>query len=126
MPVADEPVIPARRFLGWDIIVLVLAVALGGFLMITMSVRRADDVVIKKCQDRLMAISQAQQSYLVAQGQYAEGFVELVPYLDKEHRGMAFLCPITGRRLEMLVQQERYVVLAPGTGYIVNTGDASW
>ncbi|MBZ0266852.1 hypothetical protein K8I85_01735 [bacterium] len=122
----SDPVVPSNRFLGWDIVVGALAVALVVFLVITMGVRQQEETLVERCHDRLMAVSQAQQSYLVANGKYAEDFIDLVPYMDQEHRRMPFLCPITGRRLEMLVQQERYIVLAPYTGYSVNTGDASW
>ncbi len=122
----SEPVVTAPRSLGWTALVFVLAISLGGFLLTTMEVRKKEEALIERCQDRLMAVSQAQQSHLVAKGQYADTFMDLVPYMDEDHRRMPFLCPITGRRLEMLVQTERYIVLAPFTEYSVNTGDSSW
>jgi hypothetical protein len=122
----SDPVVPSNRYLGWDLVVGVLAILLAAFLIITMGVRSKEEALVERCHDRLMAISQAQQSYLVAKGKYAENFIELLPYMDQEHRRMPFLCPITGRKFEMLVQQERYIVLAPYTSYSVNTGDASW
>lgn len=122
----SDPQIRAQRYLGWDITVAALAVALVAFLMITMNVRRSEEALIERCQDRLMAVSQAEQAYLVAKGEYADDLLQLRPYLDDAHKKMPFLCPITGHRLELAVQQERYLVLAPYTGYSVNTGDASW
>lgn len=127
-PVArySEPQLESHRPLGWDLVVLTLAVALTAFLMITMNIRRQEERLIERCQDRLMAVSQAQQAYLVDNGEYTDNLLALRPYLDEEHQNMPFLCPITGNRMEMAVQQERFIVIAPYTGYSVNTGDASW
>jgi hypothetical protein len=122
----SDPQIQAQRYLGWDIVVAILAMALGAFLLITMGVRRHEEALVQRCQDRLMAVSHAQQAYLVANGEYTEDITKLRPYLDDKHKNMPFLCPITGHRLEMAVQGARFIVLAPYTGYSVNTGDASW
>jgi len=122
----SEVQIRSQRYLGWDVTVLLLAAALAAFLLITMGIRSKEERLIELCQDRLMAVSAAQQSYLVANGEYADDILKLRPYLDEEHKKMPFLCPITGHRIEMAVQQERYLILAPYTGYSVNTGDASW
>ena len=123
---SSDPQIRTRRFLGWDIVVLVLAVALTAFLLITMGIRSHEEALIQRCQDRLMAVSHAEQAYLVAKGEYADDITKLRPYLDADHENMPFLCPITGHRLELAVQGDRFIVLAPYTGYSVNTGDASW
>ena len=120
---ANDPEIPVRRTRLLDALVGVLAVSLIIFLVITMGVRSDEQAVHSLCQERLMALSLAQQSYLVEKGKYADNLLDLVPYLDKR---MPLVCPITGHKFEVFVQQERYIILAPYTPYNVNTGDASW
>lgn len=110
----------------WDLVVGVLALALIVFLMITMGIRSDEAARIALCHERLTALSQAQQSYLVKNGKYAEKLWDLGPFLDEEHSEMSFRCPITGKPFEMAVQANKYIVLAPYTGYSINTGDTSW
>lgn len=127
-PVAftDEPKVETGRYAGWDFAVAVLAVALTAFLVITMGIRSKEAAVHALCQDRLMALSQAQQSYLVQHGEYADELYLLRPLLDAKHQRMPLVCPITGHKFEAFVQAERYIILAPYTPYSINTGDASW
>ncbi len=114
------------RYRGWDFVVLALAVALVAFLTITMDIRSDKAARVDACQQKLQAISQAQQSYLVAHGKYAEDLFDLYPFLSEEMKPMSFLCPITGKPLEMAVQGNKYLILAPYTEYSINTGDPSW
>ena len=118
-----------------DLAVAVLGVALVYFLVTTMGIRKDHQAVVNECQDRLLALSQAQQSYLVEHGEFARELGELRPFLDVDHERMPFVCPITGFDFAVAVQGDKYVILAPGTGsalaredgdFKVTTGDPNW
>jgi hypothetical protein len=130
-----EDKVPSGRNFGLDLLVILLGVALVYFLVTTMGIRTDKQAVIEECQDRLLALSQAQQSYLVKYGEFAREMPELVPFLDDEHRNMPLTCPITGFEFALAVQGDKYVILAPGTGsalaredgdFRVSTGDPNW
>jgi len=130
-----EDKVPTGRNIGLDLLVIVLGVALVYFLVTTMGIRKDHQAVVNECQDRLLALSQAQQSHLVKNGEFAGELLALRPFLDAEHRSMPFSCPITGFEFAVAVQGDKYVILAPGTGsalareegdFKVSTGDPNW
>jgi hypothetical protein len=130
-----EDKVSSGRNIGLDLVVVVLGVLLVYFLVTTMGVRSEKQAVVDECQDRLLALSQAQQSYLVKYGEFARELAELRPFLDVDHEGMPFTCPITGFEFAVAVQGNKYVILAPGTGsalaredgdFTVTTGDPNW
>lgn len=116
--------VPRTFFL--DVLVALLATVLVGFLLTTMNVRRHDEAVVRECQDRLTALAQAEQAFLIKNGRFADDLTALRPFLEPGRETMPFTCPITGHDLEVVVQGERYVLLAPGTGFSVLTGDPNW
>ena len=118
--------IKAPRTFVWDALVVVLSVVLVAFLVTTMNVRKDEAAVVKECHDRLMALAQAEQGYLIKHGRFADSLPALRPFLDPEDRNMPFKCPITGLDLEVVVQGQKYILLAPGTGFSVLTGDPNW
>ena len=118
--------IRAPRTLLLDILVALMAAVLIAFLLMTMNVRRHEALVVKECHARLMALSQAQQAFLIKRGYFADRLEMLRPFLEPQDRDMPFTCPITGNSLEVAVQGQRYILLAPGTGFAVTTGDPNW
>lgn len=114
------------RYLLLDVLVVVLVVALIAFLLGTMGVRTKEAELEAECQSRLLALAQAEQSYLVKHSVYSEDLNALRPFLDPEKRNMPFRCPITGNDFQVKVQGSRYMILAPGTDYSILTGDPSW
>ena len=118
--------IKAPRTFMLDALVVILAGVLVAFLVTTMTVRRDEAAVVKACQTRLMALAQAEQGYLIKHGRFADNLPALRPFLEPADRDMPFKCPITGLDLEVVVQGQKYILLAPGTGYSVLTGDPNW
>lgn len=130
-----EDKVSSGRNILLDLLVVLLGVALVFFLVTTMGVRSQKQAIVDECQDRLLALSQAQQSYLVKYGEFSADLMALRPFLDPDHDDMPFTCPITGFDFAVAVQGDKYVILAPGTGsalaredgdFIVNTGDPNW
>jgi hypothetical protein len=124
--IADVQEVRAPRTFALDLAVAVLAAAMVAFLLTTMNVRRHEAAVVRECQDRLLALAQAEQAYLIKHGRFADALPALRPFLEPGQERMPFTCPITGNDLEVAVQGERYILLAPGTGYSVLTGDPNW
>lgn len=118
--------IKAPRTWALDIVVGVMSVVLVAFLLATMNVRREDAAVVQECHERLMALAAAQQGYLIKHGRFADDMKQLRPFLDPARRDMPLKCPITGLDLELVVQGQKYILLAPGTGFSVMTGDPNW
>jgi hypothetical protein len=123
---AEITQIRAPRTFFLDVMVALLAAVLVAFLLMTMNVRRRDAAVVRECQNRLMALAQAEQAFLIQHGRFADSLPALRPFLEPGQETMPFTCPITGNQLEVVVQGERYVLLAPGTGFSVLTGDPNW
>lgn len=126
---------PTGRYVGLDALVGVLAVLLVVFLVVTMGVRDQKQSVVDECQERLLALAQAQQNHLVKNGAFADNLQTLRPFLEEEYRGMSYLCPITGDSLQVAVQGDKYLLIAPYTrlyverleeDFSINTGDPSW
>ena len=117
---------PDRRFIPYDLLVVVLAVALVSFLLVTMGIRAKADRVEEECQDRLLALAQAEQLYLVKNTRYTADLEALRPFLEESRRNMPFVCPITGNPFMARVQGDRYKIIAPGTDFFIETGDPSW
>ena len=113
-------------FLHWDVLVGVLAIALVAFLLVTMGMRTQDEKLEEACQERLLALAQAQQLYLVKNAQFAETLDELRPFLEPGKERIPFACPITGNPFLVRVQGDRYKIIAPGTDFSITTGDPSW
>jgi hypothetical protein len=114
------------RYVLLDLVVVVLAVALVGFLVVTMGIRTGAAKLEEECQDRLLALAQAQQLYLVKNGAFADSLPELRPFLEPGKERIPFTCPITGSDFMLRVQGDRYKIIAPGTDYSILTGDPSW
>ncbi|MEZ5065506.1 MAG: hypothetical protein R3B81_12310 [bacterium] len=135
MGFTEETEIRGERVWFLDLLVILLAIALIFFLLTTMGVRAREAARINDCQERMLALSAAQQQYLVRHGEFARELSELRPFLDDSHREMSFDCPITGLKFGMAVQGDRYLIIAPGTGqalerdegdFKVETGDPNW
>jgi len=124
--VATHVDVKAPRTLVLDLLVVLLAAVLVAFLLATMNVRKEEAAVVTACHERLMALAQAEQGYLIKHGRFSDDLNALRPFLEPEYRNMPFKCPITGFDLEVVVQGQKYILLAPGTGYSVMTGDPNW
>ncbi|MAF27541.1 MAG: hypothetical protein QF819_03830 [Gemmatimonadota bacterium] len=122
----EEPVRPKRRFVAYDALVGVLALILLGFLLTTMGIRTRKANLESECQTRLLALSQAQQQYLIINGAFATKLNDLRPLLEKDSEGMSFVCPITDLPFFLAVDGQNYLIAARGTGFKVDTGDPSW
>lgn len=118
--------IKAPRTLVLDVLVVLMAAVLVAFLVATMNVRKDEAAVVSACHERLMALATAEQGYLIRHGRFADDLNALRPFLEPEYRDMPFKCPITGLDLEVVVQGQKYILLAPGTGFSVMTGDPNW
>ncbi len=114
------------KYVFWDFVVWILGFVLIAFLLITMGIRTEDDRLEKECQRRLLALSTAQQMYLVRNQRFADELERLRPMLETSDKRMAFVCPITGNHFEIRVQADKYKIIAPGTDFSINTGDPSW
>ena len=117
---------PSFRYFGLDVIVAVLAVTFTLFLIVTMGIRTDAARLVTSCQYRLTALAQAQQMYLVKNGEFAADLATLRPFLDPEDAKIPFSCPITGNVFLVRVQGDKYKIVAPGTEYSITTGDPSW
>jgi hypothetical protein len=118
--------VKAPRTYLLDALVAILAAILVAFLVTTMNVRKDEAAVVKQCQARLMALAQAEQGFLIKHGRFADNLPALRPFLEPADRNMPFTCPITGLDLEVVTQGQKYILLAPGTGFSVMTGDPNW
>ena len=115
-----------QRYVPYDLIVLVLAIALVAFLIVTMGIRTHAAELEKACQQRLLALAQAQQLYLVNNQRYSDDLNALRPFLEPAKRRMPFECPKTQLEFMCRVQGDRYKIIAPGTELSIETGDPSW
>lgn len=120
----QEPV--KIRYLALDLLVAVLGVSLVLFLIVTMGIRTQAAQLEEECQDRLLALAQAQQLYLVKNTKYTDDLNALRPFLEPKRRRMPFECPKTGLEFQCRVQGDRYKIIAPGTEFSIETGDPSW
>ena len=116
----------SERFVQWDLLVAILAALLVGFLLVTMGIRDREAALEERCQNRLLALAQAQQMYLVKNAEFADDLNRLRPYLEQGWERMPFRCPITGNAFMVRVQGDRYKIIAPGTDFSITTGDPSW
>jgi hypothetical protein len=121
---AKEP--GSGRFVLYDVLVGVLAVALVGFLLVTMGIRSQKEAIEKACKDDLLALAAAQQQYLVKNSAFAPTLDELRPFLEEGAEDMDFVCPISEQPYRMLVDAQRYLIVAPGTEFKIETGDPNW
>jgi hypothetical protein len=122
---APEPA-EKGRFVWYDLLVVILAACLVGFLIVTMGIRTHAARLEEQCQERLLVLAQAQQLYLVKNGRFADSLVALRPFLEPGKEEIPFVCPITGNELQVKVQGDRYMIVAPGTEFSITTGDPSW
>lgn len=114
------------RYLGLDLLVVILVIVLVGFLWITMGIRTQAADLEEECKARLIALAQAQQLYLVKHTRYTDDLNALRPFLEPRLRRMPFECPETGLPFMARVQGDRYKIVAPGTEFFIETGDPSW
>jgi competence protein ComGC len=114
-------------FLLYDLLVAVLAIALVVFLVITTGIRSHQAEMESRCKDELMALAQAQQLYLVKNGSFSNSLEDLRPFLEEEgYEKMSFVCPISEKPYRMLVEGQKYTIVAPGTEFRIDTGDPNW
>jgi hypothetical protein len=112
--------------LALDLLVALLAVALVAFLVVTMGIRTQAAELEAECQARLQALAQAQQLYLAQHSRYTTDLEALRPFLEPRLRRMPLLCPVSGLAFTCVVRGDRYKIVAPGTGFFVDTGEPSW
>ena len=85
---SEEGVARDGRYVPLDLLVVVLAVALVAFLLVTMGIRTHAVELQEECQARLLALAQAQQLYLVKHTKYSDDLNALRPFLDRSRRRM--------------------------------------
>lgn len=115
-----------KKYVLLDLSVGFLSVFLILFLLITMGIRSHENRLDSECKDRLLALAQAQQLYLVKHTKFTADLEDLRPFLEPGHERMPMVCPINGNPLEARVQGDRYKIIAPGTDLYIETGDPSW
>lgn len=113
-------------YLLYDLLVAVLAIALVVFLVITTGIRTHQAEMESSCKDDLLALAQAQQQYLVKNGSFANSLEELRPFLEEGYEHMTFVCPISEKPYRLFVEAQKYVIVAPGTEFRIETGDPNW
>ncbi len=113
-------------FLIYDLLVAVLAIALVVFLVITTGIRSHQAEMESRCKNELLALAQAQQQFLVKNGSFANSLEELRPFLEEGYERMSFVCPMSEKPYRLLVDAQKYAIVAPGTEFRIETGDPNW
>jgi hypothetical protein len=95
-------------------------------LVITTGIRSHQAEMERNTKDQLLALAQAQQQYLVKNGSYANSLEELRPFLEEGYQRMDFVCPLSEKPYRLLLDGQRYRIVAPGTEFRIETGDPNW
>jgi hypothetical protein len=115
-----------RRFLLLDLVVAFLVVVLVLFILISMGIRSHAARLEEETKARLLALSTAEQLYLVENSKFTADLESLRPFLEPGRERMPMVCPLNGNPFEARVQGDRYKIVAPGTSFYIETGDPSW